>query len=309
MATLSVIIPTRDRYEPLRKCLLTLHAQDLATGLMDVTVVDDGSEQPLGPLVDEVAAQGSLSMRWIRQQPSGLNVARNRGIEVSGGAILAFLDDDTLVSPGWGAALIRAFEEDDCDAVGGRVELRLDGPHPAWLETIRGYLAEFDYGSQPRWLDGETLPVGANCAVRRSALENAGRFVPGLDRVGSSLVSNGDTELFSRLLARGGRLRYEPEAHVVHCIPNERLTFDFALRRAFAQGVSDELLLQLRNPTPVLRRRARAIWRCGRTAPIFAKGIFRRRATVNSRLWMSYCGGLWSAISESQAKPDRSRVT
>src|SRR5579859_3827060 len=251
---LSAIVPTHDRPEALRACLETLRAQEIASDRFEIVVVDDGSTSDIAAVVASVAGG---SMRCERQPLGGLNAARNRGAAAATGDVLAFLDDDTLVSPNWAAAMLATFELPECAAVGGRVELALAGPAPPWLAVRRYYLAEYDLGPAAHWLEGDPVPVGANCAVRRDAFERLGGFRTGLDRVGRSLVSNGDTEFFRRLRATGGRIRYEPAAHVRHCVPAERLTVEFFLRRHYSQGVSDELMFALEAGLPPARQAAR----------------------------------------------------
>jgi glucosyl-dolichyl phosphate glucuronosyltransferase len=240
---LSAIVPTHNRAEVLRRCLETLREQAVDPSAFEVIVVDDGSTSSIEPTVSEVSAEGPIAMRCERQPLSGLNTARNRGAAVARGEVLAFLDDDTLVSPGWAGALLRSFRDPDCAAVGGRVKLGLPAPPPRWLAGRAYYLAEYELGADPRWLGDDPLPVGANCAVRRTDFDRVGGFRPGLDRIGRSLVSNGDTDFFRRLRATGARLRYEPGADVIHVVPASRLTVRFFARRHWAQGISDELLL------------------------------------------------------------------
>jgi glycosyltransferase involved in cell wall biosynthesis len=256
---LSAIVPTHNRPAILRQCLETLREQDVDPRALEVIVVDDGSPSSVEPTVSEVAAAGPIRMRCQRQPLSGLNTARNRGVVSAHGEVLAFLDDDTLVSPGWAAALLAAFQEQDCAGVGGRVTLGLPRPAPPWLASRGYYLAEYELGSQPRWLDGDPLPVGANCAVRRTHFDDIGGFRPGLDRIGRSLVSNGDTDFFRRLAATGARLRYEPAAGVIHVVPESRLTIRFFARRHWAQGTSDELLLAFDGCPTTLRHRLRLL--------------------------------------------------
>jgi GT2 family glycosyltransferase len=295
MAKISAIVPTRDRPASVRALLQTLTAQRVDRGSLEVIVVDDGSEADIAAIVSRASAAGPVPVRCERQAPAGLNAARNLGAERAGGEVLAFLDDDTLASPGWAEALLKAFEDEGCAGVAGRVELRLDGPEPRWLVGNRSYLSEVELGPNARWLDTGPEPAGANCAVRRADFERLGGFASGLDREGASLISNGDTEFFRRLRGAGGRLRYVPDAHVVHCIPAERLTLEFFRRRAHAQGVSDELLEHRRRGAPTAQRRLREWVRLGRSLPIFARGVLRWRGTVNARLWIAYCRGRLAA--------------
>jgi hypothetical protein len=238
-------------------------------------------------------------MRVVRQHPGGLNAARNHGAAESSGELLAFLDDDTLVDPGWANALVGAFATTGCDAIGGRVVLRLEGSAPRWLTPkLRSYLAEHDLGAESRWVRAEPVPVGANCAVRRTAFESAGRFLVGLDRAGASLLSNGDTEFFRRYQRNGGRVWYEAGALVEHCVPAERLTREFFYRRAHAQGRSDVLLLTLHGTARQRPSSARELVRAGRSVPIVARGLLEGRGTTGARCWLRYCCGRLSAIRD-----------
>jgi cellulose synthase/poly-beta-1,6-N-acetylglucosamine synthase-like glycosyltransferase len=239
-------------------------------------------------------------MRCERQPLTGLNGARNRGVAAASGELLAFLDDDTIVSPGRAQAMLEAFDRTPCAAVGGRVELGLAGPPPAWLAVRRYYLAEYDLGREGHWLEGDPVPVGANCAVRRTEFERVGGFHLGLDRIAGSLVSNGDTEFFHRLRAAGGRLWYEPAAHVIHCVPVERLTVAYFLKRHFAQGVSDELLLTIEHDLPMWRRRTRTARELARQltpmTKTVGKDLVRGRGTLNARFFTKYWHGRISAV-------------
>lgn len=302
MTRLSAIIPTRDRPEMLRDCLATLQRQDVAPGELEVVVVDDGSTANIGEIVNQVNAS-RVTLRHVRQAAAGLNAARNRGIEVATGELLAFLDDDVLVSPKWAASLLDAFRNPDCAAVGGRVELLLEESAPRWLtEGRRSYLAEFELGVESKWLDDGTVPVGANCAVRRDVFDRLGGFRAGLDRIGSSLVSNGDTEFFRRVRRQGGKIRYEPRAHVRHRVPGARLTPDYFHRRAYAQGVSDQLLAMPHSRARTWQARGREVVRMGRALPILTKGMIQRREAINAALWLSYCQGRAATLGSKQAR-------
>jgi GT2 family glycosyltransferase len=299
----SAIIPTHNRLEPLRVCLETLQRQTVAAHELEVVVVDDGSSEDVAGVVAGAAGAGPIPLRLERQPPGGLNSARNRGAAVTSGEILAFLDDDTLVSPGWAASVMQTFASHPCAGIGGRIELALDGPMPPWVADRRHFLSEYQLGPAPRWLTADDpVPVGANCAVRRTDFDRAGGFVAGLDRIGASLVSNGDTEFFRRVRAAGGRLRYDPSAAVIHCVPANRLTVDFWLRRHRDQGVSDEYLFALEGGriTPGYR------WMLTRGSVgvlgTLARDLAAGRGPLNARLWASYWRGRWASAGRLPAE-------
>ena len=262
-----MVVPTRDRHALLGGCLASL--EEAVREGAEVLVVDDGSADP-------VSVPDGIGL--LRTAPEGLNAARNAGAAATRAPLIAFLDDDVLVGPGWARAL-RAAAAEGADGIAGRVTLDLPGPEPRWLRPhLRGYLSEYELGDRERWLAADDPPpVGANCACTRAALDAAGGFRPGLDRMGGSLLSGGETDLFRRLLAGGARLRYAPAARVRHRIGPDRLTVGYFRRRALAQGMSD-------GPEPRWKTLAR---------PLRAVPVLVRSGPVPALLYLDYARGRW----------------
>ena len=124
---LAVVIPTRNRPALLADCLRTLAGQK-TTASVEVVVVDDGSVDPLSPVVAEFSAQ-AITFRTLRTPSAGLSVARNRGVEATTADLIAFLDDDTLVAPGWCDGVVTAFREFGCAGLADRKSTRLNSSH------------------------------------------------------------------------------------------------------------------------------------------------------------------------------------
>lgn len=294
MTSLSAIIPTRDRPELLADSLRSLMVQTRTD--LEVIVIDDGSECDLESVVRAIS--GPVPIRYIRQEPSGLNVGRNTGAAAARGELLAYLDDDTIVAAGWAEAM-HAAAETDAAAIAGRIQLWFEGPEPPWLTPkLRSYLSELELGDHPHTLPPGHHPYGANCAVRREWFDKVGGFRTGLDRKGKSLVSNGDTEFFRRVQAEGGDVVYWPQASVMHRVPAERLTRDFFVRRAYAQGISD-VLLEGAGDNLTWRTRLREEARKARALPALAKGIGSREGTQNAACWLAYSRGRLAGLKGS----------
>jgi len=85
---ISVVVPTCNRRELLKRALLSVFSQTLLP--TEVTVVDDGSTDETGAMIRKEFPQ----VNYCYQENSGVSAARNLGIQQSTGDWLAFLDSD-----------------------------------------------------------------------------------------------------------------------------------------------------------------------------------------------------------------------
>ncbi len=94
---ISVVVPTYNRCAHLARTLESLLLSDPA-GFeeIEIIVVDDGSPEPVAPVVEARVACSPFSLRCLRQPNAGPAAARNTGFRASRGEIVLFVDDDIL---------------------------------------------------------------------------------------------------------------------------------------------------------------------------------------------------------------------
>jgi GT2 family glycosyltransferase len=170
-----------------------------------------------------VAQLEELGVRHLIEPQVGLDAARNRGAREAQGGIVAYVDDDCQVEPGWLAGLRRGFADPSVALVTGRVlptslELPTERMFQRWCSWDRGRLptrftAADDRPSFPASV--HHLGTGCNMAFRRAALLELGGFDEALD-MGSLIAGGGDLDLFVRTLDAGHAAAYEPTALVHH---------------------------------------------------------------------------------------------
>lgn len=100
----SVVIPTYNRRDFLKKCLLSLFDQTASGDRYELVVVDDGSTDGTGELVAELSGQAPCRLSYHHQPNSGRARARNAGILAARGRLIIFLDSDMVVNEGFIAA-------------------------------------------------------------------------------------------------------------------------------------------------------------------------------------------------------------
>ncbi|MCZ7554735.1 MAG: glycosyltransferase family 2 protein [Anaerolineales bacterium] len=132
---MSVIIPTYNRAALLQETLASILAQ---TRLPDeVIVVNDGSTDE----TPQVLAQFSAPVKVIAQQNMGRSVARNRGLDVARGELIAFLDSDDLLPP---------------ESVARRAEILETMPH---IDVVHSDVQLIGHDGQPRGRFSRAYPV------------------------------------------------------------------------------------------------------------------------------------------------------
>ncbi len=92
----SVIIPTYNRANIIKKVIERLSDQTYPSDKYEVIIVDDGSVDDTEEMVRSVNT--SCSLKYFRQERKGASAARNYGIKKAWGEIIVFIDSDILVN-------------------------------------------------------------------------------------------------------------------------------------------------------------------------------------------------------------------
>lgn len=99
MSTVSVVIPTFNDGERLLAAVRSVVAQDWPLERMEIIVVDDGSTDSTEERIAPIIATAPLRTRYVRQQNAGPAAARNHGLRLARGDVVAFLDADDRWQP------------------------------------------------------------------------------------------------------------------------------------------------------------------------------------------------------------------
>jgi glycosyltransferase involved in cell wall biosynthesis len=233
---MSVVICTHNRPADLRRCL---DAVALLDDPVEVIVVDSASSPSCEDLVASYASR-VLSLDYVYESQPGLSIARNRGIERSTCAIVAFIDDDAAPLPDWAGRLAGSFVDADVACAGGTCRAAFTTDRPRWLsDRLLQFSGITRIGDIARDVTASSdYPFGANIAFRRAGLCEVGGFPTNLGRVGRSLLSGEEFAVIEALRDAGWRVRLEPAAVVDHFVAPERTHGRYYWRRLWWQGIS-----------------------------------------------------------------------
>ena len=240
---ISVILCTYNRCQSLAMALESLEASVLpTTSEWELLIVDNNSKDATRQVAERFCERNPQRFRYLFEANQGKSCALNAGIRNAHGEILAFVDDDVTVVPGWLYNLTSDLNSGEWAGAGGRILLPAGFSPPRWL-ALEGPLrqgaalcAHFDFGDLPGEL--KEAPYGTNMAYRKEMFTRYGGFRIDLGPRPGSELRNEDTEFGGRVLAGGERLRYVPSAVVYHPVPEERVRKGFFRARWFAVGRS-----------------------------------------------------------------------
>ncbi|WP_448577527.1 glycosyltransferase [Thermaurantiacus sp.] len=196
----SIIVPHLNTPEHLVRALQALARQEIDRGGFEIIVVDNGSRIPLDPVM---AAWPEV--RFLVEREAGPGPARNLGANAARAAILAFVDADVRVLPGWLMAGLEALAAHPDGPIGGDVRISVDDPrHMSGVEAFETVFAF----QQRKLIERQGYSVTANMMMTRQVFEAIGPF--------GGLNVPEDMEFGQRGRARGHPTRYAPAMRALH---------------------------------------------------------------------------------------------
>ncbi len=261
---ITVVIPVRNGAETIGEQLVSLAAQEHA-GEWEVVVADNGSTDATRSVVEQYRDQLPALQLVDASRRRGPAHARNTGAAAAGGEIVAFVDADDRVEPGWLAAMQRAMADESVGAVGGALIREIAG-NPVGTE---GRALGDDLG---RWSGFLPYAGSGNLAVRRSLFEE----LHGFDE---DYLADEDVDFSWRLQLAGHRLVFAPDAVLTY---KERSDFRGLYRQYYRYAHEHPRLyrrfrgdgMTRHGPKQVLKNWASICWRF---APSMTSYESRRR--------------------------------
>ena len=197
----SVIIPVFNAERFLTDALNSVLSQAYAN--LELIFVDDGSTDSSREIIERTPGK----IRYLRQENCGPAAARNRGIEIAEGDVLAFQDADDIWPPRKLEIQLAALDKDPAlEIVMGRVQ-KVSSLESGALENI----------------EAPSFAVNLAASIfRRSAFERVGPF-------DEQLRFSEDVDWFMRARERGIRTATIDDVTLFYRLHDQNMTRDKAL--------------------------------------------------------------------------------
>jgi GT2 family glycosyltransferase len=192
----SVIVPTFNRRDSLRRLLESLLRQTLSPARYQVIVVSDGSTDDTMKMVLEM--KGNFpNLEVLDLANRGPAAARNSGANAASGRCLAFTDDDCVASQDWLEQLLLVFQRTGAVAVQGKTTTDRSACTPLThqMEVARPWPS--------------AMP-SCNAAYLKSVFDKVGGFDETF-----KFAHNEDADLAWRA-EEYGKIVYAPDVHIIH---------------------------------------------------------------------------------------------
>lgn len=199
----SVIIPVFNDADRLKLCLRTLEQQTYPANHYEVIVVDNNSSED----IESVVVQFSQALLTRESRP-GSYIARNTGLTLAKGDVIAFTDADCIPEPTWIEKGVSALlSTPNVGLVAGRIDLFCkDANNPNPVELYDSIALSFP---QDKFLEDGKFGVTANLFTFKAVIDAVGTF-------DETLMSGGDRQWGQRVFAKGYQQIYADDACIKH---------------------------------------------------------------------------------------------
>ena len=209
----SIIIPVFNQFHFTQACLASLQEHQ-GTERFEVIVVDDCSTDATAEAVPRLP--GAVYLR--NETNSGFVASCNRGAQAARGKYLVFLNNDTLVTPGWLTALLDTFAEEPRAGIVGSKLVYPDGRLQEaggiiWRDASGWNYGKFDDAKKPEYnyLRDVDYCSAAALMVPKALFEIISgfdsRYAPGYYE---------DTDLAFKMRHARYKVLYQPLSEVIH---------------------------------------------------------------------------------------------
>lgn len=247
---ISVIIPTYNRREQLRKCLISLFAQTFPNDKYEVIIVDDGSNDGTLEMIDELKTRVKGNIRYLWQEHKGAARARNFGIKSASGEIIGFTDSDVIPQSDWLEKAIKYFRKDE-KIIG--IEGKTIVPNPERITPFTHQVENLKGGNF----------MTCNIFYRKEALDIIGGFDERFE-----LAIREDSDLAFSVLKKGWKIHFAPDVVVKH--PVSKIVDYWIHFKSARYGLYEALLFKKH---PKLYKK-KLKWLNGRAFPVYYYGYY-----------------------------------
>jgi glycosyltransferase involved in cell wall biosynthesis len=230
---------TEERWHQVLAAVDSIRQQSL--GCYEIVLVVDHNRDLFGRLA---TALPDVTVVENREVP-GLSGARNTGVALAQGDVIAFLDDDAVAEPDWLKFFADSYADPAVAGVGGLVLPRWETRRPSWFPKEFNWVVGCSYVGMPDTRAPVRNLMGSAASFRREVFGLVGGFRSGLGRTADGRpLGCEETEFCIRVRQRdpSAVLLFDNRAVAWHLVPAARCRSSYFRSRCYAEGLSKAMV-------------------------------------------------------------------
>lgn len=222
--SVSFVIPCKNEQDNIAETMLRLLEADYPRELVDMCVVNDGSDDDSLARMTAAAEEGRRRgydvtiVDW--EVNRGKREAMAEGIRRTGGEIVVLVDSDSFLAPDCVHELVQPFRDERVSAVAGHARVHNANTNLLTkMQNVRYYIAFTVYKAAETLFSSVTCCSGCCSAYRRSHLDEVLDAWLSQEFLGTTCTYGDDRSLTNHLLRLGYLTTYAPTALATTVVP------------------------------------------------------------------------------------------
>lgn len=244
---------------------------------LHIIVADNDDTDRVRATIEQAARDCGLNCTYIHAPSRNISIARNACLDAATARLVAFIDDDELVSTQWLTEMMATLKMTGADAVMGPVMAVYGPAAPQWMKD-----GDF-HSTIPVMRNGRIATGGSgNVLMRMDSPVIAGRrFRADLGKSGGE-----DSEFFAAIHRAGGHIAFAEKAIVTEEVPANRATMRWLMQRRMRYGQTHGLLLLAAGKDGLIQRLKAILIAAGKSIFSFGLALLHIINPDRMRYWL-----------------------
>lgn len=292
--SISIVICTYNRDKFLPESLDSLTKQTVDNDFFEILIIDNNSTDKTETISKNfIENNPQLNIKYHFEANKGLSFARNRGIKEACSPIIAYVDDDAILTPDYIKNILTFFASNpQAMGAGGEVIPKYEsGEEPIWnSKYVSAMSGKVNHGNLlKKYTKAMKYPVGCNMIYKKEILVKAGGFNNQLT------FRSDDKYIFHQIHKLTDEIYYIPNATLYHYIDEDRLSFESFKKLYLKSGNEEKKRIKSENSGwGLFKKFIELVFKLAASVALYFKYLFKGQAIkgqyIVAAMWFTLVG-------------------
>lgn len=206
---------------------------------IELVIVNNNSDDETEEIALEYKEKSPIDFIYAFEPKQGLSHARNKGIEVSSGEYLGYIDDECRINKQWLQKALEIIQTEKLDMFGGPYKPVFSEDPPSWVKPKYFGTAGW-YDKDHKVTDKDVFLVGNNMIIQRDVFAINGSFDPDYGMTGNK-IGYGEEVIFQKQLMKrkaDAKIIFFKNLEINQLTSLSKTKFKWLFKASLAQGKS-----------------------------------------------------------------------